>query len=134
MYSNMEGLPNKTVHSCHTVCFVNNSCVCKEENMNTPFMYEEILKRIDWQCLTFWINWCHMLTGDLMYSEKLFILKCPHVHTNSKTIKHLKPMYTRTQYVRFSPLGHYISHSWVLSSGGCSGGLLKMRSVLHHQW
>jgi hypothetical protein len=42
-----------------------------------------------------------MLTGNLMYSEKkLFILKCPHVHTNSKTVTHLKPMDTRTQYVR----------------------------------
>jgi hypothetical protein len=46
----MEGggreLPNKTLHSCFTVCFVNSSCVCKEENANMAFMCEEILKRI----------------------------------------------------------------------------------------
>jgi hypothetical protein len=41
------GLPNKTVHSCFTVCFMNSSCVCKEENANMAFMCEEILKRTE---------------------------------------------------------------------------------------
>lgn len=29
---------------------------------------------IDWHFLTSWLNWCCMPTGNLMYSEKLFVL------------------------------------------------------------